>query len=68
MRPAIGSVKIQAKRILRTTLQLSEPDPLRRPIPIMAELETCVVETGNPLIAVAMTKTEVAKLAANPSR
>ena len=63
----MGSVTIHAKIISRTVTQWTADDPFNRPIPMIAELLRCVVETGKPSDPERSTREEVVRLADNPS-
>ncbi len=43
-----GRVTTQASMIARKTFQLTAPNWLARPVPVTAEVTTCVVDTGRP--------------------
>jgi hypothetical protein len=51
----------------RTVVQRTAFRPLRRPIPIMAELLTWVVETGSPSVPETRTSKDVVRFADSPS-
>lgn len=60
-------VTIQASTMSRTVVQLTAWKPLRRPIPMIDEPLTWVVETGSPSVAEIITREDVVRLADNPS-
>lgn len=66
-KPDKGNVIIHDSSICLTVFQLILEKPFFVPVPIIAKLETCVVDIGTPKEAPVVTKTEVIKLAIKPS-
>ena len=65
--PAAGKVITQANTMSRTVVQRTAVTPFKSPMPIMAELLTCVVDTGNPSHPEQSTSVDVVRFADNPS-
>lgn len=62
-----GTVTTHARTMSRTVVQRTALTPFNSPIPMIAELLMCVVETGNPITAETNTREEVVRFADNPS-
>jgi hypothetical protein len=62
-----GNVTTQAKTMSRTVVHRTLFKPLSRPMPMIAKLLTCVVETGSPNVPESKTSEDVVRLADNPS-